>query len=58
MERSIRVYFSGYVERKLSNKTTDDEIYDIKEQLSASLTPAEIGSYMTEDDWNVWTLTR
>jgi len=56
MEKSIRVYFSGYVERKISEKTTDNELFDMKEELTASITPEEIGSRMTEDDWTIWPL--
>jgi len=51
----IRVYFSGYVEKELPENMKDlDKIYDIKEELCATLTPEDIGLCMTEDDWQVY----
>jgi hypothetical protein len=51
----IRVYFSGYVEKEMPEEMKDiNKIYDIKEQLTATLTPQEIGLCMTEDDWRVY----
>jgi hypothetical protein len=51
----IRVYFSGYVEKEIPEGMTDiDEIYDIKEELCATLTAEEIGCCMTEDDYKIF----
>jgi len=51
----IRVYFSGYVDKEIPEGIEDiDEIYDIKEELCATLTAEDIGRCMTEDDWQVY----
>jgi hypothetical protein len=51
----IRVYFSGYVDRKIPEGMENiNEIFDIKEQFTDSLAPQEIGLCMTEDDWLVY----
>jgi hypothetical protein len=53
-KRVIRVYFSGYVEKEVPAGTKWEEIYDIKEELCASLTAEDIGKCMTEDDYHVF----
>jgi hypothetical protein len=54
-EKSIRVYFSGYIEKDIPKGLTDiNKIFDIKEDFAASLTPKDIGRYMTEDDWQIY----
>jgi hypothetical protein len=54
-KKVIRVYFSGYVDKEIPEDMEDiDEIYDIKEELCATLTPEDIGRCMTEDDWQVY----
>ena len=51
----IRVYFSGYIEKEIPENMTDiDKIYDIKEELCATLSLEDIGRCMTEDDWQVY----
>jgi CRISPR/Cas system-associated endonuclease Cas3-HD len=51
----IRLYFSGYIEKEIYEETEDiNKIYEIKEALTASLTPEEVGCCMTEDDWQVY----
>ena len=54
-KKVIRVYFSGYVDKEIPEDMEDiDEIYDVKEELCATLTPEDGGRCMTEDDWQVY----
>jgi hypothetical protein len=53
VERYIRVYFSGYIDKEIPGGIDENKIYAIKEELCASLTPEKIGIYMEEDDWRV-----
>jgi len=54
-KRVIRVYFSGYVDKEIPDDMTDgEEIYEVKEELCATLTAEDIGRCMTEDDWLVY----
>jgi hypothetical protein len=54
-KKVIRVYFSGYVDKELPENMEDpDKIYEIKEELCATLTAEDIGRCMTEDDWQVY----
>jgi len=52
-KQTIRVYFSGSVDKEIPRGLSMDEISKMKEEMCASLTPEEIGTCMTEDDWNV-----